>query len=138
MRDAAFKMIEMAKSRGCIVILCGADATDHYPTYLEKGADYVLIGEGEETLVELLGTLSAGADPSQIVGLAFRQKSKVKRRPDISDLDTLPFPAWDLVDIERYRIWSQRAAAHFTATGVPNRFGDSAIIHVRPKMLPGK
>src|ERR671913_1824049 len=38
MREAAFKMIEMAKSRGCIVILCGADATDHYGLYLEKGA----------------------------------------------------------------------------------------------------
>ncbi len=60
MREAAFRMIDMAKSRGCTVILCGADATDHYQTYLVKGADYVLIGEGEETLIELLGALSAG------------------------------------------------------------------------------
>ena len=29
MREAAFRMIDMAKSRGCTVILCGADATDH-------------------------------------------------------------------------------------------------------------
>jgi len=109
MREAAFKMIQMAKSRGCIVILCGADATDHYPTYFEEGADYVLIGEGEETLVELLGQLSAGKETSQMIGLASRQISNVKRRPDISNLDLLPFPAWDLVDVEKYRaIWRQR------------------------------
>ena len=109
MRQAAFQMIEMAKSRGCLVILCGADATDHYETYLEQGADYVLIGEGEETLIELLGQLAIGADTSQIVGLVTSRTSKVKRRQDISDLDKLPFPAWDLVDVEKYRvIWLKR------------------------------
>jgi anaerobic magnesium-protoporphyrin IX monomethyl ester cyclase len=106
MREAAFKMIEMAKSRGCIVILCGADATDHYTTYLEKGADYVLIGEGEETLIELLHHLAEGQDPNEIIGLATSQTQLVKRRPDISNLDALPFPAWDLVDVEKYRaVW---------------------------------
>jgi len=109
MRDAAFKMIEMAKSRGCIMILCGADATDHYETYLAKGADYILIGEGEETLIELLNQLSIGKDTSQIIGLAASYPQQVKRRPDISDLDKLPFPAWDLVNVEKYRsIWLKR------------------------------
>src|SRR6185503_4289821 len=71
MREAAFKMVDMAKSRGCTVILCGADATDHYAEYLARGADYCLLGEGEETLIELLNQLSAGreADAGQIVGL---------------------------------------------------------------------
>src|SRR6266498_4785489 len=53
MREAAFKMIDIAKTRGCTVILCGADATDNYMEYLQKGADYCLLGEGEETLLEL-------------------------------------------------------------------------------------
>jgi radical SAM superfamily enzyme YgiQ (UPF0313 family) len=109
MREAAFKMIEMAQARGCAVILCGADATDHYGDYLAKGADYVLIGEGEATLVELLSQLAAGQETSQIIGLVSRQMLDVKRRPDISNLDALPFPAWDLVDIEKYRaLWLQR------------------------------
>ena len=109
MRQAAFEMIQMAKSRGCTVILCGADATDHYEMYLSKGADYVLIGEGEETLIELLSHLSAGLDPTPILGLATHNSSLVARRPDISNLDALPFPAWDLVDVEKYRaIWSKR------------------------------
>jgi len=106
MRTAAFKMIEMAKSHGCIVILCGADVTDHHKEYLERGADYCIIGEGEETLIELLDQLSANKDAGQVVGVASRYTLQVTRRPDITNLDKLPFPAWDLVDLEKYRsIW---------------------------------
>ena len=42
MREAAFAMIEMAKARGCTVILCGSDATDQAEAYLQAGADFVL------------------------------------------------------------------------------------------------
>jgi len=129
MREAAFKMIEMAKSRGCVVILCGADATDHYTEYLEHGADYCLLGEGEETLIELLSQLSLvlsggsssreaayrdpqskdGKEAGQVIGLASRNTLHPSRRPDITNLDKLPFPAWDLVDVEKYRsIWMKR------------------------------
>ncbi len=109
MREAAFTMITMAKSRGCIVILCGADATDHYAEYLEHGADYVLLGEGEETLAELLGQLSTGNEAKDIVGIASRFTLHPSRRPDIKDLDALPFPAWDLVDIPKYKnLWLKR------------------------------
>src|SRR5688500_648843 len=104
MREAAFKMIEMAKSRGCVVILCGADATDHYADYLANGADYCLLGEGEETLIELMSQLSAGREAAvgQIIGLASRNTLVPSRRPDITQLDKLPFPAWDLVDLQKY------------------------------------
>ncbi|MDQ2693566.1 MAG: B12-binding domain-containing radical SAM protein, partial [Chloroflexota bacterium] len=109
MREAGFTMIQMAKSRGCTVILCGADATDHHEAYLDKGADYVLIGEGEETLLELLSHLSAGKPIEGLTGLATRNTQRIVRRPDIANLDALPFPAWDLVDVQTYRtIWAQR------------------------------
>ena len=115
MRQAAFTMIGMAKGRGCTVILCGADASDHTSEYLSQGADYVLLGEGEETLIELLGHLSKGQDATDILGLASRTRQlpftiyQSPRRPDITNLDALPFPAWDLVDVDRYRkIWLER------------------------------
>jgi anaerobic magnesium-protoporphyrin IX monomethyl ester cyclase len=128
MREAAFKMIDMAKSRGCIVVLCGADATDHYAEYLEHGADYCLLGEGEETLIELLNQLSGEneAQLESILGLAWSRRQTMDdgplsrvdgqssivhnlRRPDITDLDKLPFPAWNLVDVDKYRsIWLKR------------------------------
>ncbi len=115
MRQAAFKMIETAKARGCMVILCGADMTDHSLKYFAHGADYVLLGEGEETLGELVDRLEGRSDTplENILGLAWPDGNGGEhhnpRRPDIRHLDALPFPAWDLVDIPRYqRIWRER------------------------------
>ncbi|MDX1436129.1 MAG: radical SAM protein, partial [Anaerolineales bacterium] len=120
MREAAFTMIRMARERGYPVIVCGADASDHPGDYLNHGADYILIGEGEQTLAELLSALEAGRRPeldpeSAPAGLAWRSSDRedkvfrTPRRPDIKDLDRLPFPAWDLVDVEKYRaVWLDR------------------------------
>ncbi len=115
MRQAAFTMIDMAKGQGCIVIVAGSDATDHAEAYLRRGADFVLLGEGEYTLAELLDRLSGRTDMpfAAILGLAYRGEDgapvRNPRRPDIKDVDALPFPAWDLVDVERYRrIWYGR------------------------------
>ncbi len=121
MREAAFNMIGMAKSRGCVVILCGADATDHFKEYLANGADYCILGEGEETLVELLDQLSAGKDTGQIVGVASSYTLQVSRRPDITNLDKLPFPAWDLVDIEKYRSLWMKHHGYFSMNIVTTR-----------------
>src|SRR5512139_2184978 len=113
MREAARRMIELAKARGCTVILCGADATDHADDYLARGADFVLIGEGEVTLGQLLDRLHGRSDNEaltfdDILGLAW-SGGRTSRRSDITRLDDLPFPAWDLIDVERYRdIWLSR------------------------------
>jgi anaerobic magnesium-protoporphyrin IX monomethyl ester cyclase len=116
MREAAFVMIDAAKALGCTVIVGGADMTDHAEKYLARGADYVLIGEGEETLGELLDHLRHAenqvSDDSalyKILSLAYLYEDKVVRtptRPVIRKLDDLPFPAWDLVDRDKYRsVW---------------------------------
>ncbi len=111
MREAAFTMIEMAKRQGCTVIVAGSDATDHYADYLKRGADYVLVGEGDETLINLLDSLTgrSGTAMSDIVGAVASPEQKSKRRPVMRQLDELPFPAWDLIDVGRYRdIWQAR------------------------------
>ena len=113
MRQAAFAMIGMARRRGCTVIVAGSDATDHAQAYVSAGAQYVLIGEGEQTLGEVVDhLLRKPADLDSILGLAFERDGQLvitPRRPDLKDLDALPFPAWDLVDIPRYRsIWLER------------------------------
>ena len=127
MRQAAFTMIGMARAQGCTTIVCGSDATDHAEAYLQQGADFVLLGEGEATLAELLDVLNgrSSAPLNEILGLAYhvdsdggpllkapaqpREVRRNPRRPDIKDLEALPFPAWDLVDVERYRrIWQER------------------------------
>ena len=67
-----------------------------YPVF-----DYGVVGEGENTIIELVEALSADKTPSNISGLAFRENGKVcfaPPRPPIKDLDSLPFPAWELLD----------------------------------------
>jgi anaerobic magnesium-protoporphyrin IX monomethyl ester cyclase len=96
MRQAAFLMMGIAEERGCIVIAAGADVTDHADLYLKQGADYVILGEGEETLGELMDVLTgrSTAAPESVVGVASRRNGRAARRPDIHNLDSLPFPAW--------------------------------------------
>ncbi len=110
MRDAAVRMIQLARREGCIVIVSSSDSTDHYQEYLEKGADFVLLGEGEQTLLELVTAIGDGKeDLSHIQGMAW-SKNKLPvcspMRKVMKDLDQLPLPAWDLVNIESYRqVW---------------------------------
>ena len=130
MRQAAFRMIALARDQGCRVIVSSSDATDHFEKYLQAGADYVLIGEGEQTLLELLQGLDAGTkDLSSIPGLAFQNENvpvKTAARNVMKDLDRLPLPAWDLVDLGQYRAAWKKHATYFsinigTTRGCPFR-----------------
>jgi radical SAM superfamily enzyme YgiQ (UPF0313 family) len=116
MREAAFEMIGMAKQRGCMVLVAGADMTDHPQLYLQAGADAVIMGEGEQTLTELLSQLLRPAPPArlpvEIAGLATLGPAgeviQTLPRPTLKDLDSLPLPAWDLVDWPAYKqAWYQ-------------------------------
>jgi anaerobic magnesium-protoporphyrin IX monomethyl ester cyclase len=107
MREAAFSMSRQAKAKNCKVIVCSSDSTDRYEKYLQEGADFVIIGEGEQTLLELIGELRNGVtDYSAIRGLAYIKDGKAVKtlgRPVLKDLDSLPLPAWDLVNIQPYK-----------------------------------
>lgn len=117
MREAAFTMISMARERGCRVVVAGSDATDFAEEYLRRGAEVVLLGEGEESLAEVIDVL-AGRSARTLVdiqGIAFAETGAPEdcrrnpRRPVIRELESLPLPVWDLVDMTRYRsIWLER------------------------------
>jgi len=113
MRKAAFEKARLAKAAGAYVVVHGSDATDRLEDYLREPIDAAVVGEGEETLSELAG--ARGGDLAKIPGLAFLDMNgggrlvKTEPRPLLRDLDALPFPAWDLVDVERYRsAWLER------------------------------
>ncbi|MGZ5190066.1 MAG: B12-binding domain-containing radical SAM protein [Flavisolibacter sp.] len=118
MREAAFKMISIAKQKGCTVIVSSSDATDHYEKYLSAGADFILIGEAEQSLLELVNQIKEGQkDFFSIPGIAFMQNQavvKTVKRNVIKELDTLPFPAWDLIDIQPYRQMWMKHAGYFS------------------------
>jgi radical SAM superfamily enzyme YgiQ (UPF0313 family) len=90
------------------VVLGGPHATLYPERVLEEAPsiDYVVRGEGEDTIRELVSALEGrNGDLSAIRGLTYRVRSGVVSNPDrglIQDLDALPFPARHLFDLERY------------------------------------
>lgn len=113
MREAACRMTAAARQAGATVIAAGPDVTDRPEVYLSHGVRYALVGEADHTLGELLDSLSGRTmlRPEEIAGLALGAPGEVRRtarRIPERHPDAFPFPAWDLVDVERYRrAWSQ-------------------------------
>jgi anaerobic magnesium-protoporphyrin IX monomethyl ester cyclase len=111
MREAAFCIIQEAKKSGCIVIVNSSDSTDHADQYLQQGADYIIRGEVDETLSELLTSLEAGNSITSIEGISYQKEQTTIATPSravLRDLNKLPLPAWDLVDIDSYSsIWKK-------------------------------
>lgn len=112
MRDAVFEMIKYCKSINCKIIISSSDATDNYELYLKNGADFVILGEGEQTLLELVSHAEQNQEIENIAGIAFSKDNIAfsnPKKPVIKDLDILPIPAWDLIEIEKYRkFWIER------------------------------
>lgn len=73
----------------------------------QKAVDFIVMGEGEEVFPEVLDHLSGGVPLPELPGLAFRAADGEARvgpqKPLIRDLDAIPFPARDLLPLERYR-----------------------------------
>jgi len=74
MREAAWELTRFGKESGCTIIVCSSDSSDHFDEYLDHQADFIIIGEGEFTLLELINLLESGnTDAKNIQGLAFRK-----------------------------------------------------------------
>jgi len=68
--------------------------------------DIAVLGEGECTMLELCVALSRGRDLEEVPGIIFRTGSgktiRTPPRPNIQDLDSVPFPAWNLLPMDIY------------------------------------
>ncbi len=112
MREAAFEILAYAKARGITTVCNSSDSTDHYKEYHAQGADYVIHGEGERTLLELCEALRDGKETAHIQGISYKKGKEVSlspARPVLRSLDELPMAAWDRIDIDPYRrIWMKK------------------------------
>jgi anaerobic magnesium-protoporphyrin IX monomethyl ester cyclase len=95
-----------------------------------KDVDIVVRGEGEYTMLEIAQTFEDRKQMDKILGIAYRQSGKIRLnppRPLIKNLDQLPYPAYNLVDMERYltlkkigyRSFKDRAISMITSRGCP-------------------
>ena len=89
-------------------IICGGPHPTINPEeVLLNGADICVIGEGEVTACELVKYYLNESDKkySDILGIAYKENGKIfytRKRPLIKELDSIPFPAWDMVDMKKY------------------------------------
>lgn len=124
----AGEIARLARSYGALPIAGGPDSASRPELYLRAGFEAVVLGEGELTLVDLLGQYTPTGFASSVPGAVVRTPAggtdRGPPRPYLSDLDALPLPAWELVDMEGYlRRWEartgERRAAILTSRGCP-------------------
>jgi len=116
-RAEACLMSAAARARGATVIASGADVSDHPDAYFAGGVKYALSGEADHSLIDLIRVLTGRdarplgsvdgvvvSDAASPGGVRRNRSRALERHPDV-----LPFPAWDLLDVERYRAaWTKR------------------------------
>jgi len=93
--------------------------------------DLAVVGEGESTIVELLRAVGNDSGLDEIAGIVVRREGAIHstgRRDFITDLDQLPYPAWDLVEgfpglypPATFKVRKLPAASLVTSRGCPNR-----------------
>jgi anaerobic magnesium-protoporphyrin IX monomethyl ester cyclase len=128
MREVAYQMLEVSQRAGCTVLVNGSDASDHASDYLKRGFRCVLLGEAEWTLLELLQRLlrDGDSDVSDIAGISYLHPGtgdpvQTPRRSLMRDLDLLPMPARDLVDVKKYASAWRSAHGFFSLNMVSSR-----------------
>lgn len=111
------KIVEYIKStdelKHCKVILGGPEVSNHIPNFLKYGADYIVIGEGEQTMLELVSFIDKQDNIlSNIQGIAYLNNGEVcktEARVKMKDLEDLPLPNRKKVNLQLYfDAWKQK------------------------------
>ena len=130
-RGNVIEIITVAHEAGWKTVVGGPEPGAYALEYLQSGADFVVSGEGELTMEELLQAIRAGlTDFSGITGLSFLDNDghlcQMPPRTQISNLDLQPWPARDAINVHRYvETWRTHHGSgsinFITARGCPYR-----------------
>tara|TARA_Y100000590_G_scaffold63822_1_gene68512 strand:- start:2567 stop:4078 length:1512 start_codon:yes stop_codon:yes gene_type:complete len=106
--ENAINVCEIAKSisKEIIVIFGGPDPSVRYEKLLnDTDVDYCVVGEGEDTMVDIIESYKSNRQINEVQGVAYRGEKGIQKndRPFIADLDRLPIPAYDLIDFNKYQ-----------------------------------
>ena len=130
----ALKISDLAKkvNQKILTVVGGPHVTLVPKEFLEEATDVdvAVIGEGEYAMLEIVEVLLGKRQFSQVLGIAYRQNGEVTVNPTspfMQQLDDLPYPAYDLVEMERYlkpnkigyRSFQDRAISMITSRGCP-------------------
>jgi radical SAM superfamily enzyme YgiQ (UPF0313 family) len=134
----SLNVAHVAKSLGAEVVFGGPHATAYYETILEnKNVDVVIRGEGEETFAKLAARKESNLNISNVKGIAFKDNNEITVTPPaplIYDLDTLPFPAFHLLQMKNYKICGNIQISTLTSSRGCSRKCPHCIV---PEMYQG-
>jgi radical SAM superfamily enzyme YgiQ (UPF0313 family) len=106
-RSNVVHLLGLAREAGWTTIVGGPEPGAYAREYLDAGAQYVVLGEGEATLEELLTAITHNRHPSvsAVAGIAYLEEGQLIQtapREQIAKLDDQPWPARTAIDIHRY------------------------------------
>lgn len=119
-------VVDTIKHAGYIVVVGGPHVSACRTDALEKTeADYAVISEGEYTFIELINHIESGKeDYEKIDGLIWRNGDQIienKERKYIEDFDSVPFPAYEIFELDKYTFTKERRLPIITSRGCPYR-----------------
>lgn len=131
-RSSIIRIMQTARDHHYTIILGGPESANYPENYIRHGADFIVIGEGEQTLAELLPAIRSGKPASfhTIPGLVFRDATgtivRTPPRAALRDISAYPWPDRDSIDIRQYQdAWTRHhgfnSVSMITARGCPYR-----------------
>lgn len=95
----------------CILVIGGPDVRYNLENYLLEGFNYAVVGEGEQTMLELCDALENKTNLDTIQGIAYRKEGRIhenEERSKIKSIGELPFPDRGAIEIEKYlEVWKK-------------------------------
>lgn len=120
------KSLELAKllRKDCELLVAGGPLPTSNPIDFLKDFDIVVIGEGEETMLEIAQTVERGTPLSRVKGIAYKAHGKTTFTPArefVRDLDALPFPARNFFDNKTYQNYYSKSYGYTTTSLMTSR-----------------
>lgn len=115
---AMYQIAHLIKQVTDVPVIAGGPHATSVPEEVmkNKDIDMVVIGEGEVTFNEVLNAIENDINLDNIAGIGCRKDNEILINPNrgyIENLDELPFPAWDLVELQKYAITASMSTVGF-------------------------
>ncbi len=123
MKEEANRMADLLRNNCDLLVVGGPLSTTNPGDFLDH-FDVAVMGEGEETMLQIARMFEAGLSLSTVDGIAFKDKNSIKNtapRSFIKDLDAIPFPSRDLFDNQSYKDYYRRNFGYTTSSIMTSR-----------------
>lgn len=123
MKEAALEIAQLVKE-DCEFLVAGGPLPTSNPTDFFPSFDAVVIGEGEQTMLELVHTVQEGTSLMNVRGIAFKEEGRMSVTPPrsfIRDLDSVPFPSRETFGNQAYKDYYSRKFGYTTTSIITSR-----------------